>query len=164
MRSTLITAALAASLALPASAQWMHSSSGGAFDGAPLHMAFVSSGAYALGLRCQENTVTSVLMTTPERAERSAVDALNALAPVILLRVDDGAVFEAPAQATLHSEDGTVLVMGEAPDGFGDAVIEAGSTISAALRVAGELFYETAFTAAGSTASVQAMYDGCWPK
>jgi hypothetical protein len=152
--------ALAMSVALPVAAEpWVYQEHGSVFEDGKTHIALTAAGSYAVGLRCSGPDDITLIFITPEEADPDNVDLLNQVSPKILVRVDQNDPIEIAAQ--LDVVESGLTMYGAAPPALGDQLVAAGSGVSVAVRLLGELFHETRFGVQGSTATVSKIMDLC---
>lgn len=140
-------------------AQWQHTESGGAFDGAPMNVAGITATGYMFGLRCEDAASLEVVYITPETVTHDEATRATRLAPRVMVRVDDGPVIEVDAVA--DAVNGRLGFAGSPDPSLADQIAGAGQRISVAVSFLGQIIHESAFSARGSTAAVGALSENC---
>lgn len=155
-----ILAIIAVSIfASTAQAEWMTSSSGGAFDDKPMNIALTASGSYALGLRCRGDN-TEIIYITPERVKGdSTLKLMNISGVKLKVRLDKGAILD--FDATAEEIDGKLAVLADVSTSDFKEIRDAKSNISAAIFVLDKPFHEGRFSAAGASKSVSKIIKSC---
>lgn len=145
----------------PAAAQagWLYQELGSAFDDVKFHVAMGAARDYGLGLRCTGPAGGDVIFATPEDLKDVDPAAINAIGPMLLIRVDDNPPLKLRGEIEAI-EDGFRIVA-DAPDGLFAQVREAKRAVSAAIDMMGQIMHEQKFDVSGSTRAVEQMESAC---
>ncbi len=159
LKVAFLAASLAAALAAPAAAQWVHDEDGSAFDDAKTNIAIVAVGQYGFGFRCTEASDLTAVMIAPEAMDEGTVSAINASSPELLLRVDKNTPHE--LQAVIESNGDTISVLSLITPELAAEVRDGKLGISVAIRAMGKIFHEKEQSLANSTDAISKLMKGC---
>lgn len=146
-----------------AQAGWMYNSSGGEFDGDALQYAFVGSGSYGFGVRCQSKQAEAIFVTRDTSFNDSdALATINLTKPQLKYKVDGGQIYEISGE--LNNGDTGLAFIGDVTAEDMGRIRDAKKSLAVVINVMGKNYHETKFPMAGSSNAVGKVMDGCAAK
>ena len=142
-------------------AEWYYQKDESAFGGPNVFLAFTESEGNGFGLRCDKQSLQSLLMVQDRSLDSETTDLINGAGSKLLILIDDEKKLSLDAAFAPANSDGFARVTAAIDADFVERIGAAKSQIIAAVEVLGNIFYETTFNVKGSTAKTALLLSDC---
>ncbi|WP_422018887.1 hypothetical protein [Roseibium sp.] len=143
-------------------AQWLHQKQESAFGSDGLELIITASAGMGFGIRCSSESIEAVFITKDTSFDDETFLIANATSPKLLLRIDNEAPLE--LEGMLWDSEGKAAMTAEVEAEFIDGIANAKRRVSVAVKLLGEVYHETSFSAVGSTKAANKLKAGCSAK
>lgn len=141
------------------SAQWHYQAEESAFGTGGVQLAMTGNQNYGFGVRCSGGNIEAVFLTPDDSFDATTVEMANVTVPKLMIRFDQEQVMELDSSIVLN--EGKAGVIAAVETDFIEAVGEAKSRVSVALKLLGEIYHENNFNVRGSTKAAGQLMDAC---
>lgn len=158
-KAAFLASSMAAAMAAPAAAQWVHSEDQSSFGAGNLNIAVTGGTDYGLGFRCTTAADAVIIFITPEKTDDETINLVNALSPELLIRVDENLPIE--LAGSVEDRDGVMAINATADAKLLSELKDGNKSVAVAIRSTGSIFHERDFGLVNSTDAIGKFMKGC---